>query len=194
MGRPTSSSYHLKEFVPVAHHVSPRIRNGVPSASSSAWWFGVARKKPRRRGFCRLSGSDHSTASKEPLLPAKPSSGGYEPLCHFQGPGSVATRRTLKVRSPSQKPKTRFLKLGPVRSTQTAVSVYGFAIRRAAVKVNSCFSQTCTGPAAVAGRAVAAAARRIHAGLRIVLMAFSGIKRFSGMVAARRLELRTYGL
>src|SRR5271157_4253920 len=84
MGRCWSSSYHLKQLVPVAHQVSPRIKNGVPSASCSACWFGVARRKPRRRGFCCFCSSVQATASKEPLLPARPSSGGYDPLCHFQ--------------------------------------------------------------------------------------------------------------
>jgi len=58
---------------------------------------------------------------------SEPESAGSDPLVQVHVPGAVARTRTLKVWPPSQKPYTRFLKLGPVRSTQTVTSVYALA-------------------------------------------------------------------
>src|ERR1035437_4912790 len=111
--------------------------------------------KPRLSGFSCFSSSVHGIAVNEPVLPDSPSSDGLEPLVQVHWPGSVATMRTRKVRSPSQNPYTRFLKFGPAKSTHTVTSVYGFGNALAAVSVISCFSHTWTG--AVAGAANSAA-------------------------------------
>src|ERR1019366_5517082 len=58
--------------------------------------------KPRRRGFVSFSASVQSTAAKDPVFPARPSSGGLEPLRQVQVPGAVATRRTRNEGPPSQ--------------------------------------------------------------------------------------------
>src|SRR5215469_6589533 len=110
---------------------------------------------PRRSGFCCFSCSVQSTASNDPLFPASPSSGGFDPLSHFHTPGSVAVIRTLNDRAPSQNPYTLFLKFGPARSTHTVASVYGLAKSREGVSVNSGVSHT-SAVAAPAGAANAA--------------------------------------
>ena len=90
--------------MPAAYQVSPSAKNGVPSANCSAWSFGVARRNPRRSGLACFSTSLQATAVNVPRLLETPGSLGAEPLVQRQLPGAVATRRTRKVLSPSQKP------------------------------------------------------------------------------------------
>src|SRR5262249_55073037 len=97
--------------------------------------------------------------SKEPLLPARPSSEGLDPLFQVHVPGSVATSRTRKVWSPSQNPYTRLLKFGPGTSTQIVTCVYALVKDCVEVKLSSCFSQTRAAVALEVERVVAIANR-----------------------------------
>ena len=72
---------------------------------------------PRRSGFSPSSAFVHRTAENEPDLPEIPGSSGADPLAQVHVPGAVAIKRTRNVLPPSQKPKIRFLKPGPLRST-----------------------------------------------------------------------------
>ena len=104
MGRSRSSSYQRKRLLPAAYQVSPSPKNGVPSANWRAWLLEVTRRKPRRSGLACFSASVHATAVNVPRLFVRPGSAGVEPLVQRQVPGAVATTRTRKVLSPSQKP------------------------------------------------------------------------------------------
>src|SRR4051812_26492280 len=135
--------FHGKRQVEAASQVSPTKKNGVPSAYRSACPFSLECTKPRRFEFCAISASSQAIARNVPVPPLRPvSSVRFDPDRHVQSPGPVATKRILKVRPPSQKPYTRFLKPGPSSCTQQSTSVYGFAYSRAACKVISCVSHT----------------------------------------------------
>src|ERR1035438_9653365 len=104
MGCSAPSLLQGKCRVGTDHQVSPNRKNGVPSACSSACWFAVARRNPRRQILSAFSASLHASATKLPCLPFKPASETLEPLVHVHSPGAVASTRTRKVVPPSQKP------------------------------------------------------------------------------------------
>jgi hypothetical protein len=73
--------------------------------------------------FSRFSASVQATARSRPPPPFSPvSPGWFDPDRQRHSPGAVATKRTLKVRPPSQKPYTRRAKPGPASSIQQSTS------------------------------------------------------------------------